>query len=351
MKKITIEQIAAAYARTGNIWDVAKELGVSGQTISNRMKKAGLSTNKRWVTDEERRAIKEYYENTPPEIFDLEAFCLSINRSLVTVSKQAAAMGLTNRNRPMSIKAKMATTGVSKWSDKPHPRGFGGKRHSPETIEKCTTASRTGWATMKAFGTGCMSPENLEKRSLQQSLNMQKRTAENAYSRCAYGKRDDLPGMFFRSSWEANFARYLNLLKSMNVVDHWEFEPRTFRFEGIKRGVMSYRPDFLVKYRSDPTGVYIEVKGWTTPKDKTKWKRMAEFYPDVRLQVVGEREYLAIKDKWSAQIPGWEHKKERALIRATAKKDDSLAERITLAWADGGEGVRIVLTKCEGVGP
>ena len=32
-------------------------------------------------------------------------------------------------------------------------------------------------------------------------------------------------------------------------------------------------------------------------------------------------------------------------------RDDSLAERITLAWAEGGEGVRIVLTKCEGVGP
>jgi Holliday junction resolvase RusA-like endonuclease len=28
--------------------------------------------------------------------------------------------------------------------------------------------------------------------------------------------------------------------------------------------------------------------------------------------------------------------------------DDSLAERITLAWANGGEGVRVVLTKAEG---
>jgi hypothetical protein len=131
------------------------------------------------------------------------------------------------------------------------------------------------------------------------------------------GKREGLGDHYFRSAWEANYARYLNLLIKMKVVDRWEFESETFWFENIKRGVRSYKPDFKVwykpKYQTDPVypkyqihPVYVEVKGWMDAKSKTKIKRFAKYYPQHRLEVVDEKAYKHIKSQWSGAIKDWE---------------------------------------------
>lgn len=127
-----------------------------------------------------------------------------------------------------------------------------------------------------------------------------------AQVRGAYGRRADLSDKFFRSKWEANYARYLNLLMKMGVVVSWEFEPETFWFHEIKRGIRSYLVDFKVQYKGEARPVYVEVKGWMDPKSKTKIARFKKYYPQHRLEVVGEKEYGALKRKWSSAIPGWE---------------------------------------------
>lgn len=132
---------------------------------------------------------------------------------------------------------------------------------------------------------------------------------EKYFSRCRAGRRDDLGPIHFRSSWEANYARYLNLLIKLGAVTSWEYEPETFWFEGIRRGTVSYLPDFRVIYKGDPTPEYVEIKGWVTPKDRTKWKRMAKYHPQVKLVVVKEKEYTAIARKWASAIPTWEGSK------------------------------------------
>ena len=75
--------------------------------------------------------------------------------------------------------------------------------------------------------------------------------------------------VFFRSSWEANFGRYLEWLKSNNQIIDWEHEPKTFWFneekittegkklKGVKRGTVSYLPDFYVKEKNG-NNVYYE---------------------------------------------------------------------------------------------
>lgn len=130
--------------------------------------------------------------------------------------------------------------------------------------------------------------------------------SHRSHTRAAGGRRDDLGDIWFRSSWEANYARYLNLLIKLRIVEHWEFEPKTFWFDGIRRGVASYLPDFSVKYRNDSVIEWIEIKGWVTPKDKTKWKRMAKYHPDVKLVVIKKKEYEATGRKWASSIPNWE---------------------------------------------
>lgn len=49
------------------------------------------------------------------------------------------------------------------------------------------------------------------------------------------GKRSDL-GIYVRSKWEANFARYLKWMVEKEEIKSWRYEPMSFEFRGIKRG-------------------------------------------------------------------------------------------------------------------
>jgi len=135
------------------------------------------------------------------------------------------------------------------------------------------------------------------------------------------GKRDDL-GMFFRSGWEANVARYL---KSKNIK--FEYEPKTFAFLdfGIKHGTVTYTPDFKV-YKSNGEYEYWEVKGFLKAEDKTKLNRFKKFYPEefkklraitgsktnktgkffTKINCQIELEYNQINKDYKKVIPNWE---------------------------------------------
>jgi len=190
-----------------------------------------------------------------------------------------------------------------------------GKKHSAETLKRLSDASQLNWITFKTFGIGSMSPDNRLKRSNRARLWQATKPASSNYSRAKGGHRPDLGGIYFRSSWEANYARYLNLLIKFGVVESWSFEPQTFWFDGIARGVVSYRPDFMVKYKGDDTPEWVEIKGWIVAKDRTKWKRMKKYHPHIKLVIVGAKQYYAIQQKWASAIPSWETAKstKRAL--------------------------------------
>lgn len=119
------------------------------------------------------------------------------------------------------------------------------------------------------------------------------------------GKRADLDNRYFRSAWEANYARYLNFLIVAGEIKEWEYEAVRFEFEGIKRGTRSYTPDFKVTNLDDSVQFH-EVKGWMTQVGKTKLKRMAKYHPDVKVIVIGKDEYYAIAKECKNLIPNWE---------------------------------------------
>jgi hypothetical protein len=74
------------------------------------------------------------------------------------------------------------------------------------------------------------------------------------------------------------------MVKHKHIVD-WDYEPQTFTFLGVTKGCVSYKPDFFVKF---PNGYeeYIEVKGWEQSSDRTKWKRMAKYHPQINLRII-----------------------------------------------------------------
>ena len=126
-----------------------------------------------------------------------------------------------------------------------------------------------------------------------------KTNATELYSRTKSGRRADLGDVFFRSAWEANIARWLNF----NGVK-WEFEPTTFWFEKIRRGVRSYTPDFYLPEEDR----FIEVKGWMDAKSKTKLKRMAKYHPKVNIELLDAKRYKEITKSAQYVIPNWETK-------------------------------------------
>jgi len=112
----------------------------------------------------------------------------------------------------------------------------------------------------------------------------------NPYSRTKSGKRADLNNIYFRSKAEANYARCLTFFKIK-----WEYEPREFFFDAIRRGVLCYTPDFYLPEDDK----WIEFKGWFRDKDFTKFKRFKKFFPEEfeKLHVVFQEDN---KKSWEA---------------------------------------------------
>lgn len=151
------------------------------------------------------------------------------------------------------------------------------------------------------------------------------RQARNAAARPGWheigGKRK-----YYRSRWEANYARYLEWLKCMGQIRDWSHEPKTFWFDGVKRGVVSYLPDFLVIENSGRE-VYHEVKGWMDARSRTKIRRMRIYHPKIALVVIDRQAYAEIRRKVSRLVPEWQDADDVTEKRSVAVAEKRQARR------------------------
>lgn len=130
---------------------------------------------------------------------------------------------------------------------------------------------------------------------------------KSQFGKAQGGRRADLNDQYFRSSWEANYARFLNMCKIP-----WEYETKTYLFEkktfifqgkiqrlnGVTRGSRRYICDFYLP-RSDEL---IEIKGYMDPQSKTKLTRMARYFPEVKLTVVGKEFFQEVCKKRTCRM-------------------------------------------------
>ncbi len=94
-----------------------------------------------------------------------------------------------------------------------------------------------------------------------------------------YGDR-----IYLKSSYEIRYAKYLDFLAKFGHLKRWRYEPDIFWFDGIKRGINNYTPDFKTEH-NDGSIEYIEVKGYMDSESKTKIKRMRIYYPNIKLTI------------------------------------------------------------------
>jgi hypothetical protein len=109
---------------------------------------------------------------------------------------------------------------------------------------------------------------------------------------------------YFRSLSESNYARFLEWQRKLGCIKDWEHEPQTFWFEGIRRGCVSYLPDFKI-ICNDDTHFWVEVKGYMDPKSQTKIRRFRKYFPKEELQIV-DMNWFKKNGHLSKVIMGWE---------------------------------------------
>lgn len=103
----------------------------------------------------------------------------------------------------------------------------------------------------------------------------------------------------YRSGWEYNYCLYLQWLKEQKQIKDWEHEPQRYHFIDTKVNPPraygnGYLPDFKV-IRNNGTFYLVEIKG--QKQGKMKLKRMKRWYPDIEIELVEAKEYMALKNK------------------------------------------------------
>jgi hypothetical protein len=264
-------------------------------------------------TDREVDSLKIAYLSPHPNMAELER---RFGRLRSNICRKARELGLTNQKRPKDEKTKAAMSARSKrWhATHEHPRGMLGKPQSEYARRRTSETARAMWADPNSKWN---SPEAAQRRSdAAVARAVAGVGAPSRYSRCRQGIRPDL-GIYLRSSWEANYARYLKMQVETGVIRGWRYEVKTFVFEKIKRGTRTYTPDFRVEHM-DGRIEWHEVKGWMDDKSRVRLARMARYYPEETLVLIDKGWFRAAnKSGLPSLIPHWEHGKT---MRARAPK-------------------------------
>lgn len=297
-----------------NVQELANILGFTRLTVTRKAALMGLTNKHRkrpsatknlanartspnyFQRDEwsksEIQIVKDWYSDRVGKAVNVSKLAHLLGRSKAGVTHQARRLGLTDKKRIIWGK------------DIPHPKGFSGKKISNTTRQALDKGMSKFWNLKSKEERSQFAAKQVQTKIDKYGTAAPVMLSTNAYSRTKSGKREDLDNRFFRSAWEANYARYLNFLVIQKQILKWEYEPQTFFFESIKRGTRSYTPDFKV-FDFNGSHVWHEVKGWMDAKSKVKLKRFAKFYPDEKIIVIGAKEYKSLCEI-QRLIPNWE---------------------------------------------
>lgn len=303
LPKVSDDEVIATYRSFGSVHTTGAALGIAHSTVHRRLVKLGYARNINNYTEADIERLKRDYE-AYVSAGRLTELANEMGRSRPCLCRQAQKLGLTNIARPKQPQVKEMLLGhvVARNASGRHPRGMRGKKHTPETRARFSKNVIARWQKMSE-----------DERSKQTLASMKTRLERHGSLAGSHKRGSWKAGWrevgdkrhFFRSRWEPNYARYLEWLKANGKIADWQYEPKTFWFEAIKRGVRSYKPDFLV-IETNGTSAWHEVKGWMDVRSKTTLKRMAKYHPSEKIILIDRKQYLAIESTMSRILPDWE---------------------------------------------
>lgn len=300
-KKVPDQTIIESYSRLNNVWEVAKEVGLCGQSVHERLVKLGIKLkNPKWSQDDQFYLIEHYTDYLLRG--KLSELAKIMNRTKPFICRKAKKIGLTDISRPKSIIEGFKPTKVD-WGKIGHPKGFSGKKHTPEAIRIISEKSKQ---SQEKINNEPGRREGVSKKMIYTKMEKGNLVVPRVKQTWKAGWRE-IGGQrkYFRSKWEANYARYLEFLKAQGQILNWEHEAEVFWFDGIKRGCVSYLPDFRIT-EINKTLTYHEVKGWMDERSKTKLKRMKIYHPNIVLKVIDAKWFKENNKTLTSIIYGWE---------------------------------------------
>lgn len=302
-KKASDEEILFFYKIHESVWKVGQELGMCGQSVHQRLKKLNAIISPPKYTNQDKQELIDTYEKgflNGDGTF--ENLCKKLGREKSSVSLHARNLGLTTRKRKKCDKScKEISARSKKWlENNAHPKGMLGKTHAPQIVKDMSERMKSIPKKEMQRRVIMSLKTKLLKYGTLSPIRAEPKTSWKQGWREIGGKK-----IYFRSRWEANYGKYLQWQKDHGEIKDWLHEPQTFWFEKIKRGSVTYLPDFKV-IRNDDTHYWVEVKGWMDQRSKTKIRRFKKYFPKETLLVMDSKWFKMNSPKISTLISEWE---------------------------------------------
>ena len=299
--------------------EISANIGKTSASVRNRCWRLGLTDKETKWTDGDVSILRQAYESAIfGEDIGLDALSTKLGRLKSNICRKARALGLTDMSRDLKApenrrirvrkfdspedRGAYTSIRVKAWiAANGHTRGALGMKHTSQTKDRLAATSAMWNASLTKKQRDEMIMKGLKTRAANGTM----APARLGASWKAGWREIGGIKKYYRSKWEANYAHYLQWLLERGEIAGWAHEPETFWFDGIKRGCVSYLPDFRVQEVGGSIA-YHEVKGWMDDRSVTKIKRMAKYHPKVKLIVIDAKGYAALKKSVQALVPGWE---------------------------------------------
>lgn len=304
--RMSAQELYDLYLKEGSVHRAGERLGLCGETIRKRLKTAGYTLNGSRFTSDQDSAIRSAYATGMP--FKIQELEKQLGRSYHAIACRAGLLGVSARRgkyiRPhlrQEPKAKMTgeeRSAMMKDRHRNFPHPMLGRRWTPE--ERLAISARNKGRKVH--------PETLLKIM---------KTKMEKYGSLVLTKRGNWKSgwrvigpqkIYARSTWEANYARYLELLRNEGTISKWEHEPVTFWFARSRSGPRCYIPDFRVTFPSGKIQFH-EVKRWMDARSRIKLVRMEKYHPKIKIVLVQLEWFSKHHKNLQNRIPEWEQGK------------------------------------------
>lgn len=288
---IKLEELIISYQELKSVWKVGEKHGLCGQSVHERLSKAGVIKRMNYFTEADKELLRKLYP-IYKESNRLDDLAKQMNRTKQFICRKAKELGMTTRfeSHTQSSKDVMSKKAIDRIARNGHPRGMKGKKHTIEAKSRMSVSSKRNWANPES---NRRSEKEIQRRSdvmFQSRINGDIKSKSN---RKEFDVKINHKDYHFKSSWEYEFALILERIKNEGFILSWSYEPIRFIFEDVKQGIRSYLPDFVV-FNKKGESIFFEVKGWKMENGMKRIEMFKERYPNIKLYVIDEREYKKV---------------------------------------------------------
>lgn len=144
-KKVSDEVLVESYKKHGNVWLVADEVGMCGQSVHERLVRLGVANKMNVFTDKDREKLKEKYALFKSQ-GKLDNLAKELGRTKQFICRQARLFGLTNSKGPHPYARKEGANPYSRYHA--NVRSVKGCPHKCEVCGEDNPRKWYEWANM-----------------------------------------------------------------------------------------------------------------------------------------------------------------------------------------------------------